>query len=133
MLDAAAIGTLSFFYHSRSMRQSTILQLYLSISLLFDIARTRTLWLLKSYTITAGIFTAVTVSKTLMLCLEIIEKRRTLKPAFGNLMREATGGFANRSMFWWLNQPLRNEARKIIALKDLDELGERLSAGDAAI
>jgi ATP-binding cassette, subfamily C (CFTR/MRP), member 1 len=126
VLDAAAIGLLSFFYHNRSVRPSTILQLYLFISLLFDVARTRTLWLVRSDAVLAGIFTAATASKSLMLCLETIEKRRILEPAFRNLMREATSGFANLSIFWSLNEPLKNGAKNgaknVIALTDLDEL-----------
>lgn len=59
-----------------------------------------------------------------MLCLEIVEKRRSLEPAFRSLVREATSGFANLSIFWWLNEPLKNGARKVIALQDLDELAE---------
>lgn len=124
VLDAAAIGLLSFFHHNRSVRPSTILQIYLFISLLFDIAMTRTLWLVRSDAVLAAIFTAATVSKALMLCFEMIEKRRLLEPPFGNLMREATSGFANLSIFWWLNEPLKNGAKKVIALADLDELRE---------
>jgi ATP-binding cassette subfamily C (CFTR/MRP) protein 1 len=90
VLDAVAIGLLSFLHHSRSVRPSTLLQLYLSISLLFDIARTRTLWLANTDSLLAGLFTGATVSKLIMLCLETVEKRRILKPAFRNLIREST-------------------------------------------
>jgi ATP-binding cassette subfamily C (CFTR/MRP) protein 1 len=128
VLDAAAVGALSFFYHIRSVRPSTILQLYLAISLLFDISRARTLWLLKGDAVLASLFTTATVSKALMLCLEVIEKRRVLEPAFRSLMREATSGFANLSIFWWLNELLKNGARKIVALEDLDGLGEDFRA-----
>ena len=124
VLDAVAIGALSLFYHSRSVRPSTILQLYLSISLLFDIARTRTLWLVRFDAVLASLFTAGTVSKAFMLCLEIIEKRSSLEPAFRSIVREATSGFANLSIFWWLNEPLKKGSRKVIGLKDLDELAE---------
>ena len=82
VLNVAAIGLLSFFFHNRSVRPPTILQIYLFISLLFDIARTRTLWLVRSDAVLAAIFTGVTVSKALMLYLEAIEKWRLLEPAF---------------------------------------------------
>ena len=41
-------------------------------------------------------------------------------------MREATSGFGNLSIFWWLNEPLKNAAKKAIALADLDELRKEL-------
>jgi len=59
-----------------------------------------------------------------MLCLETVEKRRILKPAFRKLIREATSGFANLSIFWWLNQLLKNGSKKVITLADLDDLPE---------
>ena len=57
-----------------------------------------------------------------MLVFEIIEKRRHLEPGYKSLPREATSGFANLSVFWWLNRLLRLGAGKIVGFQDLDEI-----------
>lgn len=126
LVDAIAIGILSFFDHSRSVRPSTILQIYLIMSLMFDVVRTRTLWLLRHDQILASVFTASVVSKAGMLWLEVTEKRSLLEPAYRNLNRESTSGFANTSVFWWLNKPLHMGARKLFGLEDLENVDEEI-------
>ncbi|KAE8453304.1 hypothetical protein EG329_011371 [Mollisiaceae sp. DMI_Dod_QoI] len=122
IVDAVAICILSFLDHTRSVRPSTILQLYLTLSLLFDIVRARTLWLLSNDRLLVTIFTTATVLKAVMLLCELIEKRRYLEASLRDLPREATSGFASVSIFWWLNRVLRVGAGKIMGIKDLDEL-----------
>lgn len=107
---------------SRSVRPSTILQLYLTLSLLFDIVRARALWLSSNDRLLITNFTTATASKALMLLFELIEKRRYLEPSHRSLPRKATSGFASVSIFWWLNRALGVGAGKIIGIEDLDEL-----------
>jgi len=59
-----------------------------------------------------------------MLCLEIKEKRNHLEPQYRHLVREATSGFANLSIFWWLTGLLKTGAHKIISINDLDSAGD---------
>ncbi|KAF4637009.1 hypothetical protein G7Y89_g1078 [Cudoniella acicularis] len=124
VFDAVSIGMLSFYDHTHSVRPSAILQIYLSTSLLFDIARARTLWLAGINFILAKVFTAGVIAKALLLCLEMREKRNNLNPPYRNLVREATSGFANLRIFWWLVWLLKTGARKIISLNDLDAAEE---------
>ena len=72
IVDAIAITILSTLDHNRSVRPSTILQIYLMLSMLFDIVRTRTIWLISSDHALA--------SKAVMLLLELTEKRHALEP-----------------------------------------------------
>jgi ATP-binding cassette subfamily C (CFTR/MRP) protein 1 len=122
IVDAIAIAILSTLDHNRSARPSTVLQIYLTLSMLFDIVRTRTIWLISSDHALVILFTAAAASKAVMLFLELTEKRHALEPRYRSLPREATSGFANVSIFWWLNRILRLGAGKIIGLQELDGL-----------
>ena len=128
IVDAIAITILSTLDHNRSVRPSTILQIYLMLSMLFDIVRTRTIWLISSDHALIILFTAATASKVVMLLLELTEKRHALEPKYRSLPREATSGFANVSIFWWLNKFLRVGAGKIIGLEELDGLEDEFDS-----
>lgn len=102
------VGFLSFLYlshleHFRSVRPSTLLNIYLGVSLLLDIARLRTLWYIPGNQPVAAIFAASFALKGIILILEATEKRALLKPAYRNSGPEATSGVLNRSLFLWLN------------------------------
>jgi ATP-binding cassette, subfamily C (CFTR/MRP), member 1 len=98
------------------------------LSMLFDIVRTRTIWLISSDHALIILFTVATASKAVMLLLELTEKRHALKPKYRSLPREATSGFANVSIFWWLNRILRVGAGKIIGLQELDGLEDEFDS-----
>jgi hypothetical protein len=74
------------------------------------------------------VFTTAVVSKAIMLILELVEKRRHLEPNSKDLPREATSGFANLSIFWWLNRLMRIGAGKVMGLEDLDEIEKDFSS-----
>ena len=128
IVDAIAITILSTLDHNRSVRPSTVLQIYLMLSMLFDIVRTRTIWLISSDHALIILFTAATASKVVMLLLELTEKRHALEPKYRSLPRETTSGFANVSIFWWLNRILRVGAGKIIGLQELDGLEDEFDS-----
>lgn len=72
LVDGLVISALSYFEH-QNIRPSTLLLIYLSLSILFDIARVRTLWLLQPEI--SAVLTASVTIKSLMLVLEAREKR----------------------------------------------------------
>jgi ATP-binding cassette subfamily C (CFTR/MRP) protein 1 len=121
-LDAAVIFGLSLLEHSRSVRPSTLLQVYLLLSLLFDAARARTLWLISSHDSIAKTFIAAVVVKFCIATLESTEKRRLLKTEYKSLTVESTSGVLNVSIFWWLNRLLRSGTRNIFCLDDLEDM-----------
>jgi ATP-binding cassette, subfamily C (CFTR/MRP), member 1 len=121
-LDAAVIFGLSLLEHSRSVRPSTLLQVYLLLSLLFDAARARTLWLISSHDSIAKTFIAAVVVKFCIATLESTEKRRLLKTEYKSLTVEITSGVLNVSIFWWLNRLLRSGTRNIFCLDDLEDM-----------
>ncbi|MCJ1309562.1 hypothetical protein MMC25_003222 [Agyrium rufum] len=118
-LASLAVLGLSIFEHSRAVRPSSLLNVYLFGSLLFDITQARTLYLRKENGAILGIFTASIGIKAILLLLESRNKRSQLKPVFRAYPPEATSGIFNRSFFWWLNPLFLGGFRKILALEDL--------------
>lgn len=129
LVCSLALGLLSHFEHSRSARPSLILNLYLFASLLLDIARARTQWLLvNNPTDVAAIFTVAVVVKFVVLILEATEKRRLLLETYRNFSHESTSGILSRSVFWWLNPLLIEGSGKILAPDDLFAIDEALDS-----
>ena len=122
LLDAIVISGLSFLEHSRSIRPSTLLQVYLLVSLLLDAARARSLWLIGSYGSIASVFIAAAIVKLWIGFFEGTEKRRLLKEEYKSLTVESTSGIFNISVFWWLNRLLVTGTRNIFSLGDLEEV-----------
>lgn len=122
LLVASVVSGLSFLEHSRSIRPSTLLQVYLLISLLLDAARARSLWLIGSYGSIPSVFIAAVAVKLWIGFFECIEKRRLLQEDYKSLTVESTSGIFNISVFWWLNRLLVTGARNTLSLSDLEEV-----------
>lgn len=110
--------------HERSLRPSTVLDLYLFLQSLLNIARTRTLWLQAAGSPVPALMT-VNLSLTLFaLMLESIEEK---KPLFQGSPEEFSGLWA-RISFSWLTSLLRTGHAKIISQSDLPNLDTRLQS-----
>ncbi|OAA63926.1 ABC transporter, transmembrane domain, type 1 [Cordyceps fumosorosea ARSEF 2679] len=120
---------LSWIEDARSVRPSTLLSLYLVITVLLDLPQARTLWLRGGIDTTAGMTTAAVVLKTLFLCVENIGKRAHLLSVYRTLPPEATSGIVNRSVLWWINDTFRRGFRTALAVEDLDRLDDALLSG----
>lgn len=127
---ASALCVLSYFEHSRSVRPSFIINIYLLISIPFDVARSRTLWLIPFTQNVALVVTISTVVKLGVLILEASGKREILLDRYRDLPPEATSGIINRSLFWWLNPLLKTGFFKTLLLNDLYTLDPEIQSQD---
>ncbi|TQB72810.1 hypothetical protein MPDQ_006453 [Monascus purpureus] len=123
---ALAMGLLSHAQHVRSVRPSTLLNVYLLLSLLCDIVQTRTLWLLHRATAIAAVFTASVFLKLVVLMTEAAEKRRLLEGKHQDATVESTSGIWNKMLFWWVNPLLWKGSRSILQPRDLQTINEKL-------
>jgi ATP-binding cassette, subfamily C (CFTR/MRP), member 1 len=126
--DAIGLLILSHAEHFRSLRPSNIINSYLFITLLFDIARTRTLWIQHAPKPIASVFSTTVVIKLFMVIAEAVEKRKILSPRYANASPEATSGIYNRAFFWWLNKTMSTGFRRVIHEDDLSPLDDVLSS-----
>ncbi|CAI7603846.1 hypothetical protein PCG10_001957 [Penicillium crustosum] len=130
-IGVLALALLSYAEHTRSVRPSFILNTYLFCSLLFDIARSRTLWLRSAdaFNNTLAIVATVAVGvKLLLFVLEAVEKRHILKSEYAGYPPEATAGFYNRAVFWWLNPLFKIGFTGVLRVEDLFALDKELSS-----
>ncbi|PYI12596.1 hypothetical protein BO78DRAFT_392440 [Aspergillus sclerotiicarbonarius CBS 121057] len=121
----------SYAEHNLSVRPSFLLNVYLGTTLLFDIAKTRTLWLRhpEEYNEAIAIITSVNVGiKLLLLLLEATEKRRILRPEYKNYPPEALAGIYNKSFFGWLNSLFYRGFSNVLRVDDLFVLDKQLES-----
>lgn len=122
-LAAIFMAALSFMDHNRSPRPSVLLSSYLLVTLLFDIAETRTFWLAsatKSEIIFTSVYTATTAVKAGLLLLEAQHKTRWVNwDTKENHSPEETSGIFDLGVFFWLNALFKNGYRSILRIEDL--------------
>lgn len=104
VLDGLGLCLLSHSEHIHSVRPSTIINAYLLLTLPFDVARSRTLWLGHATRPVAAAFTSALAIKLITLIAEAIEKRPILLDRYRGSSPEVTSGIYSRSFFWWLNK-----------------------------
>lgn len=119
----------SYLEYIYSLRPSTLLCVYLGISTLLDLGRTRTLFFLPESRTVASILLASYVVKVLMLIVENVEFRNFLRPEWKDVSEEETAGVINRSLFVWLNHIFVKGFKSFLTVDMLTPLdSEMLSA-----
>ncbi|KAF5691742.1 multidrug resistance [Fusarium circinatum] len=130
-IAALLLIPLSWIEHSRAPRPSTAIAAYLSVTLIFDVARTRTAWLLTPSGLDqkyASVLTTATVLKALMICLESRQKEKWLGWDMKQHSPEETSGIWNLGVFFWLNKLFMKGYRVILTLESLYPLDKALEA-----
>lgn len=127
---ACTLCVLSSYEHTRSIAPSIIIDFYLFVSLIFDAARLRTLFLIqnqevRSIAVVEALSTAIKLG---LLISEAASKRPYLLERYKHLSPEATSGTYSRTVFWWLNALFKDGYFKLLGVQDLDEVDEALSS-----
>ncbi|KAE8421986.1 hypothetical protein BDV36DRAFT_291799 [Aspergillus pseudocaelatus] len=127
LVDAVLILCLTYVEDRQLSRPSTLLNVYLLFSTLFDAVQARTLWLNHQSNM-ATVLTAIVGIKAILLCLESRSKAAYLQPPYSKLPPESTSGIINLSLFWWLNALFRMGYRQLITTEDLFDIDPSLKA-----
>ncbi|KAF4338148.1 ABC transporter [Fusarium beomiforme] len=109
-----------------------VLSAYFSLALLFDITQTRSLWLAakdKTEANFAGVFTAATALRAVLLVVESIQKSRWIQSDDGHGPEDASGLFSLASLLW-VNPLFIRGYKKLLTDHDLLRLGPTMSTGD---
>ncbi|KAI0858183.1 P-loop containing nucleoside triphosphate hydrolase protein [Xylaria cubensis] len=128
LASGISLALLSHLEHARSIRPSFIITFYLTLTVLLDIARVRTQWLLKYTDGVAATLTASLIVKAVLLALEAVEKRRLLLGSNPKYPPESTSGPFSRGFFLWLNSLLVSGFGKVLSLADLPSISEKLES-----
>ncbi|KAI5922440.1 ABC multidrug transporter [Camillea tinctor] len=131
LLAALCMIGLSFLDHARSPRPSIILNTYLSLTFLFDIAQVRTYWLSSStkpevaYT---SIFTASFIIKVVIVVLEAQRKSKWIQWDSKEHSPEETSGIYSLGVYFWLNRLFFDGYRNVLRIPDLYPLDQNMAA-----
>jgi ATP-binding cassette, subfamily C (CFTR/MRP), member 1 len=128
LVGSISLLVLSYVEHVYSYRPSTVLNLFLLFSTLFDAARTRTLWLQGHNQASARASLAAVVLKIVILALETAEKRSFLRGPFRTLPPEVTSGIFSRWLFSWQLPLFRMGYSKHLEIEDLFGLDKHLNS-----
>ncbi|KAJ5957023.1 hypothetical protein N7501_011302 [Penicillium viridicatum] len=123
--DVIGIGSLLYAEHRYSYSPSLLVSVYLSITILLDIAYVRSLFLRGSLDAIGAVTTAILATKLLVLVLEEIPKRG---PAILKTSKEFSSGLWNRSAFWWLNSTFSKGYYSFLQVDDLYSLDHHLDS-----
>lgn len=131
-VSALCLILLSHLEHIKSPRPSMLLSIFLSLTLLLDIAQCRTLWLASNNTaedIFCRLVTGAVVIKAACLVLESQHKSKWLRWNDSKQHSpEEWSGFYVLGVFSWLNALFLTGYRKTLTLADLFPLDPALSS-----
>ena len=123
--------TLSVLEHARSARPSILLNSYLFLTILLDIAQVRTLWLASvtqdEFTITR-VNTAALVLKGAIAFIESRHKNRWVKLDLKHHSPEETTGIYGLGAYVWLNRLFLAGYSKVLRVEDLYPLDTSMKA-----
>ncbi|RSL73721.1 hypothetical protein CEP54_000267 [Fusarium duplospermum] len=128
LVESFALAALSYIEHRNSAKPAALISLYLILTIILDLALTRTLWIRSGMQALASTFTVSLVLKTVLLVLEETPKR--LSTGEKGSVRETSVGMVNRSFFWWLNHLFVEGFRGLIDLGSLGALNEKFNTHD---
>ncbi|KAF2429831.1 ABC transporter [Tothia fuscella] len=126
------ICVISYLEHSRSLRPSILLNLYLCLTILFDAVQSRTLLIGASERSSTRTFMAAIGVKIILLFLEAQGERRWIISIDRSMSPEETCGPISISTFYWLNKLLIKGTRKMLLMEDLYPLDQALSTSVVA-
>ncbi|KAJ0326928.1 hypothetical protein COL5a_006483 [Colletotrichum fioriniae] len=130
-LAALFMVGLSYAEHSRAPRPSLLLTGYVFLQILFDIAQTRTSWLVArtfSTQLFARLFTASLVIKLAILITEAQRKSRWIRWTAEEHSPEETSGLFSLGVYWWLNRLFLHGYRNVLKIGDLYALDRGMIA-----
>ncbi|KAH6652223.1 putative ABC multidrug transporter [Truncatella angustata] len=132
ILATLLLLVISNLEHSRSLRASVLISLYLVPTVLFDIARARTWWLAFGGLSCTVSFTIKTIFKFCIAVLEAVPKKRWLEDdqKQKGISPEETSGVYSLAFLWWLNPLIYLGSRKVLDSDDLYPLDTQLSSNN---
>ncbi|KAB8223905.1 P-loop containing nucleoside triphosphate hydrolase protein [Aspergillus novoparasiticus] len=130
LVAALALVVLIDLEHVRSIQPSFLVSSYLFTTLLFDLVRVRTAWLIADSRAYAACLASSLSIKLLLLILENLGKRKWLKPTEKSRSGESLSGLFNRGLFGWLNGLLWKGYSMLLTGSSLPTIHEKLSSRD---
>lgn len=123
LVESLTIAALSYIEHRNAKKPSTLLNGYLVLTIILDIALARTFWIRPGMTSVASVFTSSLALKAVLLVLEETPKRSIAGKK--QPVKETSAGVISRGFFWWLNRMLLDGSRSILDIGSLQMINEK--------
>ncbi len=116
--------------HRFTLRPTSLLSLYIMLSLVLDIVKSRSYFLRHALSTLGGLSAAAATVKAIIMGVQEVPKTALLldEQLRNTVSKEATSGFWNRRIFAWLNSIFLVGFRQTLRLEDLEPLDPALSA-----
>ena len=102
--------------------------MYLCLTFLFDIERSRSYALSPDLSTVAHVFATRLAVKLFLAVAEARDKRKHLLPEYADCPPESTSGIYKRASFWWLNALFKKGYSNALTVDDLYHLDKTLRA-----
>ena len=128
LLGILSLLALSIIEHHKSIRPSLIIEAFLLLTLLFDAAHVRTLWLQQYNNSVAAATTVSFIFKAILLCIEARGKHHILRSEWQTTSSEATAGLISKLFFLWQNPLLLKGFSESLSVDSLLPLDKHLTS-----
>lgn len=119
------IPLVSHFEHLKSLRPSTLLVLFLSLTCLVEATRIRTYWLSEEVALAATLSVALGI-RLIALYFEALNKRGLILAHDEKVPVELLAGPISRTVFYWLNGLMASGYRGVLQPEDFGPIDDRL-------
>lgn len=128
LLSTLSLLVLSHFEHCRTTRPSAIIQLFLLVTILLELPRLRTAWLLDGddQNMIACLFTVTFALWVVLLQLESFQKWNHVTFPPESIPPEERQGIFGRTFFWWLMPMFFKGYSRTISMDDLFAIDDDL-------
>ncbi|KAJ6783517.1 hypothetical protein PWT90_02048 [Aphanocladium album] len=130
LISAVCSTVIIFSGHIYFVNSPGFLSIFLSTTMLFDIAITRTYFNRRGLASLGKVHIPITIIKLILVVLEELSKQSLIRTEElrSSLGREAVAGFWNRSIFFWVNSTLLIGFRSKITTESIGDIGPQFDS-----
>lgn len=126
--SSIACCAVSYYEHAKSLRPSSLLNVFLMLSLVLDCAVTRTLWMSSLDLAIRILFSVALATKAMLVVLEAQGKQKSFIADAKTMPPEETAGLYSRVVLAWVLPLLRAGFGKLLRPRDLFALDDKMTA-----
>lgn len=129
-IGSVCIPIIIYAEHRFSFRPSAFLSIFLSVTLLLDVAKAYSCFNRPELINAGAVYIGIIFLQAFLILSQEISKRRLIDAERVDLPlgREAVSGFWNRSLFLWVNSTFFLGFRKILTVDDLPSINPEFSS-----
>ena len=128
LVSTLILAALADLEHSKTLRPSALIQAFYTVTLLLDLPRIRTQWLLIDNSTAASVFSATFVLRLIILQIESLQKWNHLGISGQKTAPEERQGIFGRTFFFWLMPMFFEGYKRDLSMADLPQIDDDILA-----